>query len=218
MRLGSLAAVIAGLVAAVVVGSVVGYAVGRPAHTAALRPAEIASAAPLPARPSVPIDPFKPYAPDSTYPALSTDLRYTRHRITGSGHTWSYKVPTGWQRYPGTGADAPTRWRPASDDGNYLLRVLPMGASRITPQDQMTLQNSKMAGYADEKVDDSTDDTVWYEYRTADNYDRFNDFAWVRLPGSPYAGFELSVWGRAVDRPGLDVLLETVRDSVTLIR
>jgi len=222
MRLRSAAVVAATVVAAVVVGAAVGYAAARPGPADAPRPVEIAGASPIPAQPSVPIDPFRPYAKDIDYPALSAGLTYRRHRITGSGHTWSYRVPAGWKLYPGTGVDPSVRWRPADEptQGGYGLRVLPIGGSRITPEQQITVQDDSMAHtYPDERVVHATGDTVWYEYRSVpDNLHRFDDFAWVRLPDSPYAGFELSVFGRKVDRAGLDDLIGTVRDSVTLVR
>lgn len=225
MRLGSAAVVALTVVVAVAVGAVVGYAVAQPGPADAPRPVTMAAASPIPARPSVPIDPVRPYAKDVDYPPLGTDLHYRRHRVTGAGHTWSYEVPQGWVGTPAAlPMVPPVKWRPPAEDepGGYLLRVLPID-SRATPGDQMLVQTDKMEkSYADERVDRSKGDTVWYEYRSADDHHRFDDFAWVPFPdGGPnagYAGFELSVAGRAVDRAGLDALLKHVRDSVRMVR
>lgn len=225
MRLGSAAVAAVTVVAAVAVGAAVGYAVAKPGAADAPRPVTLAGASPIPAEPSVPIDPVRPYAPDVGYPPLGTDLDYRRQRVTGAGHTWSYEVPKGWVATPAElPMVPPVKWRPPAEDepGGYVLRVLPID-SRATPGDQMLVQTTKMQkSYADERVIHATDDTVWYEYRSDDDHHRFNDFAWVPFPaGGPnagYAGFELSVAGREVDQAGLDALLATVRDSVRMVR
>lgn len=83
----------------------------------------------------------------------------------------------------------------------------------------MTFQTGKMkSNYRDVKVPNVTDDTVWFIYRGNDNYRRFNYFTWVKVPDSPYAGFEISVAGRIVDQDGLEHLIAGIRDGVRMVK
>lgn len=225
MRLRPILVTSTAVLAAAAVGVGGGYAAGRmdrPSPEPPPNPVALASAAPLPALPELEVAKPVPYAPDIDYPPLPTDLTYVKKTARGAGHTWTFKVPSTWTEYAAGPTDiaGTLRWRPADEPtiGGYLLRILPI-QPRDTPQEQAASRKQKMEGaYRDVQVLRVTDDTIWFSYRSEGNLRRFNYFAWVPLPDSNDAGFELSVAGRDADQAGLADLLTTVKDSVRLVR
>lgn len=232
MRARTVAVAVAALVVAAGVGVGGGYAAGRLDHQdppPAPRPSALDAAIPVPGTFPLPIAKDVPYAHDIDYPALKVGLTYdtTKLRVRPTppepGHVWQVKVPKGWKRYPaGVGDPAGTvRWRPANEPtvGGFLVRVLPIIQPRDTPTEARDARKQKFQdAYRDVQVIRLEPDSIWFSYRTEENYKRFNYFAWVTSPGSPYAGFELSVAGRDRDRQGLADLLDTMKRSVTRIR
>lgn len=228
MRLRSVLGATAAVLAAAAIGVGGGYAAGRmnkPDAPPAPEPAALQSAAPLPAFPELDIAKSAEYHRDSDYPVLGVNLTYVPHRAHGAGHVWSYRAPQGWvQTGANPGEDEGTvRWRPAGEtveDHGYLLRILPV-AGRDTIEDKVAIQTANMKKlYQDVTVirPPSDPDSVWYSYRSDDNYHRLNYFAWVTAPGTSFAGFELSVAGRLSDKDGLADLLEKVKASVRPVR
>lgn len=225
MRLRSLLVVTVAVLAAAAVGGGAGYAAGRVARPTPMPspdPTALASTAPLPAFPALDIAKSIPYRPDIDYPALPTGGQYMMRTARGAGHTWSYRVPAGWKAYPGHDPDpvGTMRWRPADEPtvGGYLLRILPV-QPRDTPAEQVQGRKEKLeAAYRDVQVRHVDGDSIWFSYRSAGDLRRFDYFAWVRVAGQPYAGFELSVAGRDVDRAGLADLLARVKQSVHMVR
>lgn len=226
MRFRRTVAVVLAVVAAAAVGIGGGYALGRhdrPSVAQPTPPVTATSIAPLQALPNLAIAEPLPYAPDYDYPRLATGLAYVSQRVTGAGHVWQYNRPDGWKKYPAGPSDpvGTVRWRPADeepDKDGYVMRVLPIQA-RDTPKDMVEHQTEKMRQYyRDVKVPNISDDTVWFAYRSNDNYRRFNYFTWVPAPGSAYADFEISVAGRNRDQAGLSDLLEKVKMGVREVR
>lgn len=200
--------------ALVLVGGAAGYAVG------ALRrdePASFATAAPVPAQdPSIPVLPARPYAPDIAYPALATDLTYRTHGIGGPSYRWHYDVPVGW-----TPEDVSplfeVRWRPATEPtvGGYSLRVKLINNHQTNAEMVAGKEAAVTSLYDDVHVLASTDELLSFRYREPDtNRLRFNTFTWFTPPGGSTAEFEMSVVGRAVDRPVLASLREHVAASI----
>lgn len=230
MRLRPILVTTTAILAAAAVGVGGGYAAGRmdkPSPGPPPHPAALGSVAPLPADPELEVAKSIPYMPDTDYPPLPINLSYSPKTARGGGHVWSYSVPTGWTGDPGDQNDpkGTVRWRPADEtpeDRGYLLRIAPI-SGRDSPSDEVETQKRKMlSNYRDVRVLRQSDDTIWFVYRTNDNYRRFNYFAWVPVPGTNLAGFELSVAGRVADqagtRGGLQDLLEKVKGSVKLRR
>jgi len=202
-----------------------GYALGRhdrPRASLPPHPQTAASAAPIPAIPQLSIAQSLPYHADIEYPTLPVGLSYVRARVHAAGHTWSYPRPAGWKKYPAGKQDpaGTVRWRPSGEQpevNGYVLRVLPI-PPRDTPKDMVEHQTEKMNRYyRDVTVHKTTDDTVWFIYRSNDNYRRYNYFTWVRTTGSPYAGFEISVAGRIADAEGLADLIGKVRAGARMM-
>lgn len=225
MGLRSVLGATAAVLAAAAVGVGGGYAAGRmdrPAPPPPPHPAALESVAPLPAMDQLEVAKSIPYAPDISYPVLATGLPMVKKTAHGAGHTWSYLAPAHWKAYPGHDPDpaGTMRWRPGDEPtiGGYLLRVLPI-LPTDTPAEQVESRKQKMEGaYRDVQVLHVGDDSIWFAYRTAGNLRRFDYFAWVRVPGQPYAGFELSVAGRTTDQTGLADLLDRVQASVRMVR
>lgn len=225
MRARSVAVAAAAVVAAAVVGVGGGYAAGRLDHQdppPAPAPSALDSAAPVPAAPELPIAKPVPYEQDIPYPALAVDLPYVTQTTRSAGHTWRFLVPKGWKKYP-AGASDPAgtiRWRPPDEPtvGGFLLRILPL-LPRDTPAEARDLRKEKFEKtYRDVQVLRLEPDSIRFAYRTDDNFRRFNDFAWVPVAASPYAGFEISVAGRDRDQDGLADLVAKVQRSVRMIR
>jgi len=224
MRIRPLVVAAAAVAVAAAIGMGGGYAAGRLDHQSApsaADPSPLDSAAPMPAMPELPIAKALPYRHDIDYPVLPVGLPYVATTVHGNGHRWRLLVPEGWRKYPGTAPDpvGTIRWRPKDEPtvGGYLLRVLPL-QPRDTPRERRDLLKQKFEqSYRDVHITKVTSDSIWLAYRTADNYRRFNYFAWLTVPGQPYAGFELSVAGRAADQDGLADLLEKVTRSVRMV-
>ncbi|MEX0426014.1 hypothetical protein AB3X52_00155 [Nocardioides sp. DS6] len=225
MRARTVALASAGVVAAAVVGIGGGYAAGQlddrgtpPTPT----PSTLRAAEPLPAMPELPIAKDLPYNDDLDYPALAVGLPYVSTTVRGAGHSWRLLVPQGWKKYPGSGQDpaGTVRWRPQDEPttGGYVLRVLPLQA-RDTPTERRDLLQEKFdTSYRDVHVVKIEPDSIWFAYRTGDNFRRFNYFAWVVADGETNAGFELSVAGRSADQDGLADLLDKVARSARRVR
>lgn len=225
MRARSVAVAAAAVVVAAGIGVGGGYAAGRLDHQdppPAARPSALRTAVPVPGTNPLAIAKDVPYTHDIDYPALPVGLPYVKAKVRGAGHTWQLLVPEGWRKYPAGPGDTvgTVRWRPAGEptEGGFLIRVLPLQA-RDTPTENRDARKAKFQkSYRDVQVLRLQPDSIWFSYRTGENYKRFNYFAWVTLPGSPYAGFELSVAGRDRDREGLADLLQKAKDSLRLVR
>lgn len=227
MRLGGIAVSLGGVVAVGIIGAGIGYVAGRPAENAGAATITFQNPSPMPARPSVPIDPPPTYAPDPPYPALAADLDYTAHTFRAGRYVWHYDAPTGWvgQHSLGPNDTPQVTWRPpgqvqpGAPAGGYQLRIAPVGG-HSTPGQMISarwtgLQESQAAGSLTELTQLNTNSyAAWYTFRDGSGHFRLNDFAWVTDPGPDgYVGFELSVAGRAADQEGLDALLQHVYNS-----
>lgn len=192
------------VVACVAVGGVVGYAVaGTSSSTVPFTPA------PISASPTLPVDLPSPYAPDPDYPPLSADLSYVRARV--GPPRWSVQVPRGWAEHPQSPPGTEVWQPPDEPPGGYQVRVEPL-AGRDTPADKVQWQEEHMP--PETTVEHSTGSSVLFDYRDQDtNRHRYDFFAWVRTPGTAYAGLEISVAGRKADVAGLKALLSHVRRS-----
>ncbi len=199
-----------------VLGGVGGYAVG---HLQRHEPVAIA-ATPVPAhKPSIPVDPERPFSSYIDYPALEPGLDYKRHTLGDPPYAWTYRAPVGWD--PTQEYIDEIRWRPAGEPlvGGYSLRVKLISENK-TPE-QMVAQKlaAVQGGYDDVEVVGRTPHLLSFSYRDpTTNTQRFNTFQWFTIPGETVAKFEMSVVGRGVDRAGLDDLEEQVASRVSKIQ
>lgn len=228
MRVGRIGAVAGGVVAVAVIGAAIGYAAGAPDSSSAGATVSFGTAAPIPAQPSLPIDPPPTYAPDPNYPTLQTGLGYVRETFHAGPYVWHYQVPEGWIGHRGFGAnhtpqvtwEPPDEMQPDSMLGGYQLRVAPVGG-HSTPAQMIAskwagLQETQADGHLSQltRVDhgDRAGNSAWYAFRDSFGRHRLDDFAWVMNPDG-FVGLEISVAGRDRDQAGLDALLAQVRDT-----
>jgi hypothetical protein len=220
-------------------GALVAYAV-QPHTTDVGSPRPVAAVSP-----SVPIDvtPSHSYATDIPYPALSPELflNVVRH-IHNDLATWTYHVPQDWTAYsvcsapvggppckvpsdtviPPKKIDKQTqvRFRPTDEpvDGGYSLRVKIMDNTDLNPTQMVA---TKKVGFIQEftdqkfKVTKRTHSEIWFTYVDSTNHLRLNYFQWFAVPGRANATLEMSVSGRASDKPGLDALFNRFADNLT---
>jgi hypothetical protein len=220
-------------------GALVAYVVQPHTHDAG-SPRPVAAVSP-----SVPIDvaSSQSHAPDISYPTLSADLFLNVvHHIHNDLATWTYHVPQGWTAYavcsvpvgappckvptdtviPPKKVDKQTqvRFRPADEPviGGYSLRVKIMDNTELNPAQMVA---TKKVGFVQEFSDQKfnvthrTQSAIWFTYVDGTNHLRLNYFQWFSVPGRANATLEMSVSGRASDKPGLDALFNRFADNLT---
>jgi hypothetical protein len=185
----------------------------------------VAVAAPVPAKPSLPVDPVTPPAKDIDYPTLQPGLAYAPHTLGRKPFLWSYDAPAGWTVTSGPDEGLALdeyRWRPADEPtvGGFSVRVKLVNTHE-TPAEMVAAKDAALAGSPDAfpgyTVLSKADDTLAFTYRVpSSNTLRYNTFRWIAPPGSDEAGVEMSVVGRERDRAGLADLLSTVSASFRL--
>jgi hypothetical protein len=194
--------------------------------------------------PSVPIDEPPPpprTTQDITYPRLSPDLALPLpdHTIGNDLATWTYHVPAGWVPYavctvigecpppmqsddrltPAEAARQPeVRFRPPDEplEGGYSLRVKVINNTQgFNPYVMVGTKISQFReSYKYFKKLHRTRSAVYFTYIDGNQHLRYNYFQWFAVPGSDVATLEMSVAGRAVDRPGLKALFNRFADNV----
>jgi hypothetical protein len=220
-------------------GALVAYAVQPRTHdNGSPRPVAAVS-------PSVPIDvtPSQSYAPDISYPPLSPDLFLNVvHHVHNDLATWTYHVPQGWTAYavctqplgappckvpsdtiiPPKKIEKQTqvRFRPSDEPvaGGYSLRVKILDNTDLNPTQMVA---TKKVGFIQEftdrnfKVTKRTHSAIYFTYVDSSNHLHLNYFQWFAVPGRANATLEMSVAGRASDKPGLDALFNRFADNLT---
>lgn len=170
------------------------------------------AAEPVPAEsPSVPIASVAPFAPDVDLPTLEPGLEY-RELVAGlEPYQWTVAAPRGW--ITTTLGFAAKRVGPVDDvPGGYGLHVEVVN-ERKTTQTMLEQQlASQQAEYEDVVVLGRTDDLLATSWRHPRGWQRFTTYRWFTREGSVEAELEISVTGRAQDRPGLDDLLAQVSE------
>ena len=171
-------------------------------------------------------------AKDIDFPALRLPdgTNYDTRVVRSGRQAWSYPVPVSWIAYKvaADGGDAgvipraridkvgQVRWRPAGEPlvGGYSLRVEVLPPT-VTVADMVATKVRQLEESPDlvaVDVYEQTDDTVYFTYRDGNNRFRYNFFRWVP-DGDGDASLEISVSGRAVDKDGLESLLDAVSDA-----
>lgn len=221
MRARTVGVIIALLLVAGVAGAALAYGL-------APEPTDTGAAAPVPGDPAFPTTPVKtvaPYDPDIGYPTLTTPSRFTRHVIRGL-QDWEFVSPAGWQAFAvglggveqlvdDIGDAGEVRFRPPDEpvEGGYALRVKAVD-DHLPPSGMVTTKIRALETITDFTLLESTDDAVYFTYRTASNRLRYNYFRWFAAPGSDEATLEMSVVGRQQDAAGLSGLFAAFADRL----
>jgi hypothetical protein len=201
------------------VGVAGGYAVADRDQTGPVRSTTLE---PVPAvSPSVPVVPEPSYEPDPDDPPLtSTDLTLepVKLRLDPDSGGVKVDVPAGWRS---TRPDATNFWNfadPSVGTGTYLLRVtilrgLNVSIAAARAARIAALEDAEAnGGISDFQVTDQSGDTMVARYVDGGHLrlttERFISFDGVHAYAS------VAVTGRAVDQPGLAVLLGRVVTSM----
>lgn len=174
-------------------------------------------------------------AADITYAPLVLDAqqRYDTHEVRLDGVVWSYPVPRGWAAYAisadGSDADllpdeqvdqrAQVRWRPADEPlrGGYSLRARVLD-TKNTMAEQIAQKVGELKASPDLRdvdVYQQTHEAVYFTFRDKEGRLRNNYFRW-REGDRGTVSLEVSVTGRAGDKPGLTALLDQVAGEAVL--
>jgi hypothetical protein len=185
------------------------------------QPAAGGSATPLPASPSVPVDPpatVAPYAPDITYPPLTAGLSFELLPMGNSVQHWLVPAPEGWRAFSvPDGEPVPRKTRSGYDElrfrppdepetGGYSLRVKTVNAHLPTGAMVTSRLAAVRKAYGEVVVLRRTEDSIRFTFRDGTDRLRYDYFRWFAGPQSSEASLEMSVAGRKVDEAGLDAL------------
>ena len=172
-------------------------------------------ASPLPASPSLPVDPVPELLPDPDTPPLATGLPLVRQTVGAGDFRMTLPVPKGWTFSENSLNE--WQWRPPGQpDFGYVLRVEQVLSNRRSIE--WTLDRRIAELREDEsnvEVIAQTRDSLHFSFVTA-NHLRHGHLRWLDLTGSDNAQVEIAVTGRTVDDPGMADLIARVGSGVRL--
>ena len=173
------------------------------------------SAAPVPASPSLPVDPVPELLPDPATPPLAAGLPLVRQSVGAGDFRMTLPVPKGWSYLESSLNE--WQWRPPGQpDFGYGLRVEQVLSDRRSIE--WTLDRRLAELREDEsnvEVIAQTRDSLHFTFVAA-NHLRHGYLRWLDLTGSDNAQVEIAVTGRKVDDPGMADLIARVGSGVRL--
>ena len=172
-------------------------------------------AVPLPASPSLPVDPVPDLLRDPDFPPLATGLPLVRQSVGAGDFRMTLPVPDGWSYFENSLNE--WQWRPPEQPNfGYVLRVEQVLSNRRSIA--WTLDRRLAELREDEsnvEVLAQTRDSLHFTFVTA-NHLRHGYLRWLDLTGSDNAQVEIAVTGRQVDDPGMAELIARVGSGVRL--
>lgn len=172
-------------------------------------------AAPVPASPSLPVDPVPELLPDPPTPPLATGIPLERQSVGAGDFRMTLPVPRGWSFSENSLNE--WQWRPPDQpDFGYVLRV------------EQVLSNRRSIEWTlDRRIDELREDESNVELlgRTRDslhfsfiasNHLRHGFLRWLDLTGSDNAQVEIAVTGREEDDEGMADLIARVGSGIRL--
>ncbi|MCP3420687.1 hypothetical protein [Nocardioides pinisoli] len=172
-------------------------------------------AAPVPASPSLPIDPVPELLPDPRIPPLAEGLPLVRQSVGAGDFRITLPVPKGWAFFESSLNE--WQWRPPEQpDFGYVLRVEQVLSNRRSIE--WTLDRRLAELREDEgnvEVIDQTTDSLHISFVSA-NHLRHAYLRWIDPTGGDNAQVELAVIGREVDDPGMADLIARVASGIRL--
>ncbi|MBD3923709.1 hypothetical protein IEZ26_03680 [Nocardioides cavernae] len=173
------------------------------------------TAAPVPASPSLPVDPVPELLPDPPTPALETGVPLVSQSVGAGDFRMTLPVPKGWTFSENSLNE--WQWRPPGQpDFGYVLRVEQVLSNRRSIE--WTLDRRIDELREDEtnvEVLDQTNDSLHFTFITS-NHLRHGYLRWLDLTGSDNAQVEIAVTGREVDDPGMADLIARVGSGIRL--
>ena len=170
-------------------------------------------AAPVPASPSLPVDPVPELLRDPTTPPLPERVPLVRQSVGAGDFRMSLPVPKGWS----FSESSLNEWQwhpPGQPDFGYVLRVEQVLSNRRSIE--WTLDRRIAELREDEsnvEVIAQTRDSLHVSFVSA-NHLRHAHLRWLDLTGSDNAQVEIAVTGRKVDDPGMADLVARVGAGV----
>ena len=173
------------------------------------------TAAPVPASPSLPIDPVPELLPDPPTPPLADGIRLVSQSVGAGDFQMTLPVPKGWTFSENSLNE--WQWRPPGQpDFGHVLRVEQVLSNRRSIE--WTLDRRLDELREDEsnvEVLGQTRDSLHFSFVTS-NHLRHGYLRWLDLTGSDNAQVEIAVTGREVDDPGMADLIARVGSGIRL--
>ena len=180
------------------------------------RPSEGGTAAPVPASPSLPVDPVPELLPDPTTPALEEGVPLVPQTVGAGDFRMTLPVPKGWTFSENSLNE--WQWRPpAQPDFGYVLRVEQVLSNRRSIEWTLDRRHRRAPPRtrATSRCSDQTKDSLHFSFVTS-NHLRHGYLRWLDLTGSDNAQVEIAVTGREDDDPGMADLIARVGSGVRL--
>jgi hypothetical protein len=173
------------------------------------------TAAPVPASPSLPIDPVPELLPDPPTPPLAEGIPLVPQSVGAGDFRMTLPVPKGWTFSENSLNE--WQWRPPRQpDFGYVLRVEQVLSNRRSIE--WTLDRRLDELREDEsnvEVLGQTEDRLHFSFVTS-NHLRHGYLRWLDLTGSDNAQVEIAVTGREDDDPGMADLISRVGSGIRL--
>ena len=173
------------------------------------------TAAPVPASPSLPVDPVPELLSDPTTPALEEGVPLVPQTVGAGDFRMTLPVPKGWTFSENSLNE--WQWRPPGQpDFGYVLRVEQVLSNRRSIEWTLDRRIDELReDESNVEVLDQTNDSLHFSFITS-NHLRHGYLRWLDLTGSDNAQVEIAVTGREVDDPGMADLIARVGSGIRL--
>lgn len=180
-----------------------------------LNPSGDGTAAPVPASPSLPVDPVPEVLPDPTTPALAAGVPLVPQTVGAGDFRMTLPAPKGWTFSENSLNE--WQWRPPGQpDFGYVLRVEQVLSNRRSIEWTLGRRIDELReDETNVEVLDQTNDSLHFSFITS-NHLRHGYLRWLDLTGSDNAQVEIAVTGRERDDPGMADLIARVGSGIRL--
>lgn len=172
-------------------------------------------AAPVPASPSLPVDPVPEVLPDPRTPPLEAGVPLVSQSVGAGDFRMTLPVPKGWTFSENSLNE--WQWRPPGQpDFGYVLRVEQVLSNRRSIEWTLDRRIDELReDESNVEVLDQTNDSLHFSFITS-NHLRHGYLRWLDLTGSDNAQVEIAVTGRERDDPGMADLIARVGSGIRL--
>ena len=173
------------------------------------------TAAPVPASPSLPVDPVPEVLPDPQTPPLEAGVPLVSQSVGAGDFQMTLPVPKGWTFSENSLNE--WQWRPPGQpDFGYVLRVEQVLSNRRSIEWTLGRRIDELReDETNVEVLDQTNDSLHFSFITS-NHLRHGHLRWLDLTGSDNAQVEIAVTGRERDDPGMADLIARVGSGIRL--
>jgi hypothetical protein len=173
------------------------------------------TAVPVPASPSLPVDPVPELLPDPRTPALAEGIPLEPQTVGAGDFRMTLPVPKGWSFSENSLNE--WQWRPPDQpDFGYVLRVEQVLSNRRSIEWTLDRRIDELReDESNVEVLGQTRDSLHFSFVTS-NHLRHGHLRWLDLTGGDNAQVEIAVTGREVDDPGMANLIARVGSGIRL--